>query len=353
MSNLTRTPLSERASAYPAKKERSFRGGKFNLHTPREGHWLPERVRGKHKEGIFKSGSKGKRKKRRGSFLRDEPLRHRAEPIRKSIGSSLLVRTDLLLDETPLAEADERQRRLERAAAAGDSEAGERLHRHRVRADAEGYAREMRKRVDNGDTHHTTIRRYTETLHRAFPHVVDHFDKWAHHRDAVWRLRNNRHLVSKKFDSDVIHHGGEALSAHRNGETEARLTGHRSVYFLRTPKPTQKPDSVRARHEHRELKKKHLSRVHQLLSPEGQPSISWDNDSGVAHHEHYHDEHPSPNEAKETAEIHRSVLRHHFPNADVDVVKRTQAETGMHTEYDRTNVRINNLHDLKPRSSTT
>jgi len=100
MSGLTRTPLLETASTYATKKEHSFKAGRINAHTPREGHWLPKREEPKHHEGIFKKGAKGKRLKRRGSFLRDEPLRQRAEPIRRSIGSSLLVRTSLLLNET-------------------------------------------------------------------------------------------------------------------------------------------------------------------------------------------------------------------------------------------------------------
>lgn len=94
--------LFERAqSTYASRKERSFRGGKLNLHTPREGHWLPERIKPKHDEGIFRKGPKGKKRRRKGSYLRDEPLRHRAEPIRRHIGSSVdLTRTALLLNET-------------------------------------------------------------------------------------------------------------------------------------------------------------------------------------------------------------------------------------------------------------
>ena len=99
---LVRSPLLERAafaSTYSSRKERSFKGGKLNLHTPREGHWLPQQVEPDHHEGIYRRGSKGPRKKRKGSYLRDEPMRWRAEPIRKSIGSSLdLERTKLLLD---------------------------------------------------------------------------------------------------------------------------------------------------------------------------------------------------------------------------------------------------------------
>ncbi len=100
MSDLTRTPLLiETASTYPAKKEQSFKGGNYNAHTPREGHWLPKRVRGDHSEGLYKAGARGKRRRRKGSFLRDEPLRDRQEPIRRSIGSSIdLTRSNLLLD---------------------------------------------------------------------------------------------------------------------------------------------------------------------------------------------------------------------------------------------------------------
>ena len=96
---IERTPLLETAATYASRKERSFRGGQKNLHTPREGHWLPGKISGQHSEGIYKRGPKGKRKRRKGSYLRDEPLRKRAEPIRKHIGSSVnLERTDLLLD---------------------------------------------------------------------------------------------------------------------------------------------------------------------------------------------------------------------------------------------------------------
>lgn len=98
---LVRAPLLlERSQhSYASTKEKSFRGGKYNRHTPREGHWLPKAVEPKHSEGIVRKGAKGKRMKRAGSFLRDEPIRHRAEPIRKHIRSDLnLSRTDLLLD---------------------------------------------------------------------------------------------------------------------------------------------------------------------------------------------------------------------------------------------------------------
>jgi len=98
---LVRSPLllERSASTYSSRKERSFKGGKLNLHTPREGHWLPKQVEPEHHEGIYRRGAKGPRKKRKGSYLRDEPMRHRAEPIRRSIGSSFeLDRTKLLLD---------------------------------------------------------------------------------------------------------------------------------------------------------------------------------------------------------------------------------------------------------------
>ncbi len=100
MSNLTRTPLLvETASTYPAKKELSFKGGDLNAHTPREGYWLPKSVRGDHSEGLYKAGARGKRRHRKGGFLKDEPLRDRQEPIRRSIGSSIdLTRSNLLLD---------------------------------------------------------------------------------------------------------------------------------------------------------------------------------------------------------------------------------------------------------------
>jgi hypothetical protein len=98
---LLRSPLLLERShhSYAAAKEKSFRGGKYNRHTPREGHWLPKQVKPKHSEGIYRKGPKGKRRRRRGSYLRDEPLRKRAEPIRHRIKSSIdLMRTKLLLD---------------------------------------------------------------------------------------------------------------------------------------------------------------------------------------------------------------------------------------------------------------
>lgn len=99
MSDLTRTPLLvETASTYPSKKELSFKGGDLNAHTPREGYWLPKSVRDDHSEGLYKAGARGKRERRKGGFLKDEPLRKRAEPIRRGIGSSVdLARSNLLL----------------------------------------------------------------------------------------------------------------------------------------------------------------------------------------------------------------------------------------------------------------
>ena len=92
-SRLVRAPLL--SESYASQKEKSFRGGKYNRHTPREGHWLPKRVQGKHHEGMVRKNPKGKHRKRAGGFLRDEPIRHRAEPIRSDVD---LIRTDLLLD---------------------------------------------------------------------------------------------------------------------------------------------------------------------------------------------------------------------------------------------------------------
>ena len=100
---MERTPLLLEvrwAADYSSRKEKSFRGGKLNRHTPREGHWLPKAVAPKHTEGIYRKGPKGKKRKRRGSYLRDEPIRHRAEPIRRRLAASLdLVRSRLLVDD--------------------------------------------------------------------------------------------------------------------------------------------------------------------------------------------------------------------------------------------------------------
>jgi hypothetical protein len=100
--SLRRSPLllERYTHSYASKKEKSFRGGTRNLHTPREGHWLPGKVKDKHNEGIFRKGARGKKKRRAGGgFLRDEPQRKRAEPIRHQVHSSInLIRTDLLLD---------------------------------------------------------------------------------------------------------------------------------------------------------------------------------------------------------------------------------------------------------------
>ena len=95
-SMLRRTPLLLERS-YNDKKELSFYGGQYNTHRHRQG--LLDKQSGKSIEGIYRRGPKGPRKKRAGDNLVDEPLRHRAEPIRKSIGSDIeLTRQPLLYD---------------------------------------------------------------------------------------------------------------------------------------------------------------------------------------------------------------------------------------------------------------
>lgn len=92
---IQRTPLLlERSQhSYGSAKERSFRGGKFNIHR---GSRLMDRKPDKTIE-------QGPKRDRAGDDLKDEPTGHartRAEPIRRPIGSSLhLIRSKLLIDD--------------------------------------------------------------------------------------------------------------------------------------------------------------------------------------------------------------------------------------------------------------
>lgn len=82
---MERTPL-----LLEFKKKLAFHGGVLNVNTPREGAWLPKRLRSTHSDAPFARGPRGKRKKRAGHPLRDEPLRHGLESLD-------LTRADLLL----------------------------------------------------------------------------------------------------------------------------------------------------------------------------------------------------------------------------------------------------------------
>jgi len=357
---LTRASLLERfASTYDSKKERSFRGGSLNLHTPREGHWLPKRVEPKHHEGIFKKGPKGKRRKRKGSFLRDEPLRHRAEPIRRHVSASLnLTRSKLL------AEMDARLRRLQRSVAAdpGDAQAVERAHRERLRrGDNQEYAKELNRRIENGDLHHRTIRHYTEALHQAHPEVVEHFNRWVHHDNA--RIENekkhdrvrgsldmndyNRRSIQDNlpFHKKAQEHENEADSARTNGEREAKLTGHRAVFFLKPPHPSSEGKGKRDRYEKR---LSHLSRMHDLISDAYQGSAVYKRSgAGTAELSHHHDESASPAEAHENARIHEAVIKHHFPNAATEIKSRGPRDDP--DNHDRHTIHLTNVHALQAR----
>jgi len=99
---MKRTPL-----LFEQDKKLAFRGGTLNRHTPREGAWLPKKLRPTHKDGNFRKGPRGKLKPRPGDPLRDEPLRHDIEKRAKNrhrhshIHSDVtldLMRTELLLD---------------------------------------------------------------------------------------------------------------------------------------------------------------------------------------------------------------------------------------------------------------
>jgi len=100
--NLLRSPL-----LLERDKKLAFRGGVLNRHTPREGAWLPKKLRPAHKDGNFRRNPKGKQETRAGDPLRDEPLRHDIEKRAKNrhrhahIHSDVsldLARTELLLD---------------------------------------------------------------------------------------------------------------------------------------------------------------------------------------------------------------------------------------------------------------
>jgi len=93
--NLARSDLLiERTRA--TKKELSLRGGQYNIHTPRR---LMDKKPGDTIEGVYRRSPKGPLKKRAGDDLRDEPLRHRAEPKRRPIESvDVLERQPLLID---------------------------------------------------------------------------------------------------------------------------------------------------------------------------------------------------------------------------------------------------------------
>jgi len=121
------------------------------------------------------------------------------------------------------------------------------------------------------------------------------------------------------------------------------------VFFLRPLKSEPTPDAKdpRAIRAHRESRKAHLTRIHDLLNPgEDQSSISFDNSRGRADHFHYHDEHPSEKEAEETASLHAAVVKHQFPNAKVKRSRRYGADVDDHEL-----VSIKNLNDLKPRKA--
>jgi len=242
----------------------------------------------------------------------------------------------------------------------GDKPGQERTHRERLRGgDYEDYANELRHRVDNGDHHPDTTRRYIETLHRVHPRVVDLFDRWAHHDDAEWKNQeaiDHKHPDSKKLELERREHRRVAASARRNGDIEANHTGHRAVFFLKPPTRSRpKRDgsdgsSDEERNEHEELLKNHLYRIHSSLVPGGR-QIAMSSSTDVSH-EHRHADHPSPDEARETAHLHTTVLKHHFPNVRTHIDDRLQANIGGEL-VDRTNVDISNLHLLKPRPAST
>ncbi len=249
---------------------------------------------------------------------------------------------------------DERQRRASRRATAdpADEEAQERVHQERLRrGDHKDYAKELRRRVNEGDTHHRTTQHYIETLHKAHPEITDHFDRWARHDEAhdkskglddKWNREHSGQWPTPRspHHKEIVHHRGEANSAREKGEGFAHVAGHRSVYFLR-PHRFSNPTMREAM--------RHLSRMHDLTSAAHQGSASYKfGTSKRAELIHYHDEWPH-GEARETAEIHAGVVKYHFPNAKVSV--REEGPNGPEDEpHDRHSVHISDLHKLKSRS---
>lgn len=254
---------------------------------------------------------------------------------------------------------DERHRRISRRALVDpdDEQSQERVHHNRLRrGDHEDYAKELRKRVNEGDTHHTTIRRYIETLHRAHPEIVEHFNKWAHHKDAQHKHERGRRQWARGRDVNEInrastagkiphykeanYHEGEANSARRKGEEFSQVAGHRAVYFLK-PRKTDPPSMDEST--------THLSRLHDLASASWQGSARYHYGTGHTTQHHDHDEWPSPEEAHETARIHEGVVKYHFPNAKTEV--RGEGPNGPEdAPHDRHSVHISNTHDLKTRA---
>lgn len=94
---LDRTPL-----LLEFKKKFAFEGGKLNVHTPREGAWLPKRIRPFHTEAPFRKGPRGKHKPRVGHPLRDEPLRHDLEKLARQRHKHSHIHSDVSLDRTEL-----------------------------------------------------------------------------------------------------------------------------------------------------------------------------------------------------------------------------------------------------------
>jgi len=353
---LTRTPLILEAT-YADKKEKSFRGGIHNRHTPREGHWLPSRIQPRHSEGIYRQGPKGKRRKRRGSYLRDEPIRKRAEPIRRFIGSSVdLDRTGIVISEM---DADVRAAEREATARPGDVGALRRLaaargrigdsagvaavnHQIRMAEDPHSYAQDLRRRVEAGELEPHTLRHYREALHAAHPDIARSVGHYATYSTASARSRD----AAERFP--VTHPSSERLSR-QSGQREqeanqwlddARLRnrhhGHNLAYFL-TP-PTARSNFLHINHLHQ------LHNLHTDGYP-GSPRVTPYADGAIEFEAHRSSSGPATgveaNEAERASHQEAALIRDHFPNANVT------AEPILGRGYRAHAIRVNNVHELE------